>query len=241
MLLTYSSLISYGLSIFLTFAAAAVFALVAGITFHEFSHAVTALFLGDHTAESRGRVSLDPRRHLEPIGAILICLVGFGWGKPTPVNPYQLRHGPKTGRAIVSAAGPVSNILLACLAAIPIRLGIVHWMNLFNHINIDVAHWSLEQFVGLFLSALIFFNVVLAVFNLLPIAPLDGFAVALGLLPRDLAMSFAQLEQYGPGILLLLIVLPFLTNGRYGVLFKIMSPFINAIINGLTGAHQVFT
>jgi Zn-dependent protease len=251
LLLTYSSLISYGLSIFLTFAAAAVFALVAGITFHEFSHAVTALYLGDHTAESRGRVSLDPRRHLEPIGAFLICLVGFGWGKPTPVNPYQLRHGPKTGRAIVSAAGPVSNILLAATAAIPIRLGIVHWMTPFPVLLRfsngfvagvpDVSNWSVKEFAGLFLSALIVFNVVLAVFNLLPIAPLDGFSVALGLLPRDLAMSFARLEQYGPGILLLLIALPFLTNGRYGVLFKIMSPFINAIINGLTGAHQVFT
>lgn len=80
MLLTYSDLITYGVLIFLTFAAAAVFALIAGITFHEFSHAATALFLGDHTAESRGRISLDPRRHLEPIGAVLICLVGFGWG-----------------------------------------------------------------------------------------------------------------------------------------------------------------
>lgn len=162
-----------------------------------------------------------------------------------------MRHGPKTGRAIVSAAGPISNLLLAGLAAVPIRLGLVHWMTpfpvLFRFSNgfvagvPDVNSWGIKEFAGLFLSALIVFNVVLAVFNLLPIAPLDGFAVAVGLLPRDLSMSFARLEQYGPGILLILIALPFLTNGRYGLLFKIMSPFINVIINGLTGAHQVFT
>src|SRR5581483_4545596 len=122
--LTYSDLLSVSFSLFLTFAAAGIVALVCGITVHEFSHAITAYRLGDDTACRLGRCSLNPIRHLDPAGAFLLLIAGFGWGKPTPVNPYRLRNGPEAGRAMVAAAGPISNVLLAAVASIPMHLGL---------------------------------------------------------------------------------------------------------------------
>src|SRR4051812_28536192 len=155
-----------------------------------------------------GRVSLNPMRHLEPFGAMMLLFAGFGWGKPVPVNPYRLRNGPTTGRAMVAAAGPLANLLLATIASIPLRLGLADWRSPFL-IPRSIDSWGTSEYLGLFLSSIIIFNVVLCVFNLLPIAPLDGFSVAVGLLPRDMAQPLARLEQYGPGILMLLLVMPF--------------------------------
>ena len=230
LLLTYSDLIGQSLWLFVTFFGAVVTALVAGIAFHEFSHAFVADRLGDHTARAMGRVSLNPVRHLDPTGTVFLLLGGFGWGKPVPVNPLRLRHGPHTGRAMVAAAGPVSNLLLASLASVPMHLGLVDLSSPFR-VPFSVSSWGIDQYVGLYLGSIIIFNIVLAVFNLLPIAPLDGFAVAVGLLPRDLAMSVARLEPYGPGILLILVAMPFLTGGQFSILYEVMSP----VINGLTG------
>jgi Zn-dependent protease len=162
---------------------------------------------------------------------------GFGWGKPVPVNPYRLRHGPQTGRALVAAAGPVSNILLATLASLPMHLGLVDLTSPFR-VPFSVSSWGVEQYLGLYLGSLIIFNIVLAVFNLLPIAPLDGFAVAVGLLPRDLGLSLARLEPYGPGILLLLIAMPFVTAGQISILHEIMSPVINGLTELIAGGGR---
>lgn len=235
MLLTYSDLLSQSLLLFVTFFGAVVTALVAGISFHEFSHAFVADRLGDGTARMMGRVSLDPRRHLDPAGTFFLFLAGFGWGKPTPVNPNRLRLRPPTGRAVVAGAGPISNLLLAALASLPIHAGVVPWHSPFL-IPFRLGSWAVDDYAGLYLSSLIVFNVVLAVFNLLPIAPLDGFAVAVGLLPRDLSLSFARLEQYGPLILILLLVMPFVTRGEVSVLHSLMSPLINGITEFLSGS-----
>jgi Zn-dependent protease len=231
LLLAYSDLLEHGLLLFLTFAGAVVTALIAGVAFHEFSHALVADRLGDHTARALGRVSLNPLRHLDPAGTVFMMIAGFGWGKPVPVNSYRLRHGPQTGRAIVAAAGPLSNILLAMLAALPLHFGLVDWRSPFRDIPFSTSSWGLNEYLGLYLGSLIIFNIVLAVFNLLPIAPLDGFAVAVGLLPRDLSMTVARLEPYGPGILMILLVLPYISGGSISLLHEVMSP----IINGLTG------
>jgi Zn-dependent protease len=234
LLFFYSDLLSESLLLFLTFFGAVVFALVAGISFHEASHAFTADRLGDRTARLMGRVSLNPMRHLDPVGTTVLMIGGFGWGKPVPVDPRRLRNGPEAGRAMVAAAGPVSNLLLALIASIPIHLGLVDWWSPFL-VPRSVSDWVLGDYIGLFLSAVIVFNVVLAVFNLLPIAPLDGFAVAVGLLPRDMSLSFARLEQYGPGILMLLLVLPFVTAGHISILHEVMSPLINGLTNLISG------
>ncbi|HLG10765.1 MAG TPA: site-2 protease family protein [Dehalococcoidia bacterium] len=230
MLFAYSEYLDDGLFVFLVLFGSAITALVTGIGFHEFSHAFAADRLGDDTARLRGRVSLNPLRHLDPAGTALMLIIGFGWGKPTPVNPNKLRHGPVTGRAIVAAAGPVSNFLMATLAAVPFQLDMLHF-----GLPLDVSTWGFSDYASLYLGALIILNVLLGVFNLIPVAPLDGFAVALGLLPRDLARSAAQLEQYGPPILMLLIALPYITGGEFSILRGVMVPIVNTIVDAISG------
>jgi Zn-dependent protease len=233
LLVTYSDLLSESLLLFVTFFGAVIVALVAGISFHECCHAVTADRLGDRTARMMGRISLNPLRHLEPVGTMFMLLIGFGWGKPVMVNPNRLRNGPEAGRAMVAAAGPLSNLLLAAVASIPIHLDVVPWHSPF--LIVRTGGWDTGDYVGLFLASLVIFNVILAVFNLLPIAPLDGFAVAVGLLPRDMGRSFAQLEQYGPAILMMLFILPFLTGGQINILGGIISPVIDTFTELLSG------
>lgn len=239
MLLTYSELLQESFLLFATFFGAVVVALLAGIAFHEFSHAFTADRLGDPTARALGRVSLNPMRHLDPTGTVMMMIAGFGWGKPVPVNPRLLRNGPQTGRAMVAAAGPLANILLAALASLPMHLGLVDWRSPFL-VPRSISNWELGDYAGLFLGAVIIFNVVLAVFNLLPLAPLDGFAVAVGLLPRDLSQTVASLERYGPMILLLLLVMPFVTQGQVSLLHEVMSPIINALLDLIVGGGRAF-
>jgi Zn-dependent protease len=234
LLITYLDLLSDSVAMFAVFFGSAIVALVAGITFHEFSHAFVADRLGDRTARMMGRVSLSPARHLDPAGSMFMLIAGFGWGKPVPVNPMRLRNGPETGRAMVAAAGPVSNLILAALAGLPIQLGLVDWWNpLTRPFTLD--QWSTGDYIALFLGAMIFFNLVLAVFNLLPFAPLDGFAVAVGILPRDLGMSVARLEKYGPLILMLLLLLPLVSQGQISILHEVMSPVINAFSRIIDG------
>jgi len=237
LLLTYSELLGIDVRLFLVFAGSVATALVLGIAFHEFSHAFTAYMLGDPTAKLQGRVTLNPICHLDPTGTAFLLLGGFGWGKPTPVNPYRLRNGPKTGRAMVAGAGPVSNIIMATVAAIPLRLGLVEWSSPFL-VPRSVADWGLNEYLSLFLTAIIIFNIFLAVFNLLPLAPLDGFAVAVGLLPGDLSREVAKLEQYGPAILMALILLPFVTQGEISILHQIMSPVINGLTELIAGGGR---
>ena len=199
--------------------------LIIAITFHEFSHAFVAAMLGDYTARGQGRLTLNPLSHLDPFGTILILFAGFGWGKPVPVNPAFLRIGYRSGMAVVSLAGPLSNIIAATAFAIPLRAGLA------NSEAVGLSVLGRTDVVGYALVSLVFWNLILAVFNLLPIAPLDGFKVALGLLPRNAANSFARLEPYGPGILLVIIALGFLSPN-----LRILSFFISPVLNLLSVA-----
>ena len=126
---------------------------------------------------------------------------------------------------------------MAVVAAIPLRVGLVDWRSPFL-VPRSVTDWGLNEYVSLFLTAIIIFNIFLAVFNLLPLAPLDGFAVAVGLLPRDLALEVAKLEQYGPAILMALILLPFVTSGQISILHQIMSPVINGLTELIAGGGR---
>ena len=201
----------------ITLAAFAV-ALIVGITVHEFSHAWSANQLGDHTARSQGRLTLNPVSHLDPLGTILIFVAGFGWGKPTPVSPQYLSIGPRPGMAVVALAGPISNMIVATLAALPFRLGTVSLSS-----GIDSQ----------FLEALILWNVVLAVFNLLPVAPLDGFKVALGILPRAAAAVFERTERFGMVILMIVVLVDVLSP--IGILSSILFPAIQFLARLLLG------
>ncbi|MEX0683851.1 MAG: site-2 protease family protein [Dehalococcoidia bacterium] len=222
------------------FITATITALIAGISFHEFSHAFVADSLGDRLPRSRGRVTLNPLAHLDPAGTVLLFLVGFGWGKPVPVNPNATAN-PKASLALTAGAGPVSNFLVAAIAGIPLRLDLVPWISPFVVFDVSdfallaTGHWGTDDYIGLYLTSIVLFSVILGVFNLIPIAPLDGFKVAVGLLPRDLSRSFAQLEQWGPLILIVLIALPIVTGGEFGILFEVMHPVIKALVHLFTG------
>lgn len=201
---------------FLIVVGLAVVALLLAITIHEFSHALLAHRLGDETAHRLGRLTLNPLAHLDPAGTLLLLLVGFGWGRPVPVNPYSLKGNPKTSMALVALAGPLSNFLMAGCLALPLR-----------------SAQDLPATLVEVLFRVYFFNLLLGAFNLIPIAPLDGFKVALGLLPRNLSYSFARLEPYGPGILMAIIGLGYFTS--FNPLWDVLSPIINGVSSVLLG------
>ena len=208
----------YALITLLTFA----LGIVVALSFHEFSHALSAHFLGDNTARSQGRLTLNPAAHIDPLGGVMLLVVGLGWAKPTPVNPSYLRGDPRSGMAIVALAGPVSNVLIATVAALPIRVGLI------DSEAVGFQNFFGGNMVEYVVASFVFWNLLIAAFNLLPIAPLDGFKVALGVLPRDAAVSFARLERSGPNILILLIMSGFVLG--FNPLFTLWAqPVINLL------------
>lgn len=207
-------------------------AILAAISVHEASHAWAAYRLGDDTARRMGRLSLNPLRHLDPLGTMMLLVAGFGWGKPVPVDAYRLRHGVKTGMALVSLAGPLSNFLVAGALGMLVRFGILSWHSPISYgvpFGQKTLLWMASDVVGYVIT----FNILLGVFNLIPIAPLDGFKVLLGLLPRAVAYSAARLEQYGP--MLLLTVVAFDVFFRTGILWSILSPALGLATRVLVG------
>jgi len=226
MLFRFFPLLTANPLLFVQLVTATVGSLLLAVTVHEASHALIAAWQGDNTARSLGRLSLNPLRHLDPVGSLALLFVGFGWGKPVPVNPYRLRDGVKVGGALVSLAGPAANLLTASLVALPVRLGLVSWHSPFAYTPFAqvTLGWITADVIGL----VIFYNIILGVFNLLPIAPLDGFKVALGLLPNQMAYSFARLEPYGPGILMILVLLAYLPIVNFS-LWDILGPVVRVV------------
>jgi Zn-dependent protease len=205
--------------------------LLVGFPIHEFSHALAAYRLGDGTAKLFGRLTINPIAHFDPIGGVLLAVTfigsaasgsafGFGWAKPTPVNPMNLLYG-RRGEAIVAAAGPISNLILAAAAAIPLRYLLGQ-----PELLADLA--MLAQVLSLF----VLINLVLMVFNLIPIPPLDGSKVLFAFLDRRTEYQIRPiLEQYGFVILLLLFFLP--PGGSIGG--RVLLPIIDALYNFLVG------
>lgn len=167
-----------------------IIAIVLGITVHEFMHAYTAHRLGDDTARLLGRLSLNPMAHLDPFGTLLLVLAGFGYGKPVPFNESRLRS--TMGVTFVALAGPFANLVLAALCAIPLRFSAA-----------SLLGGAYEQI----LTAIVLWNCVLAIFNLVPIPPLDGANVVYGLLPPRQQYSWRTYQQYGPFLLLFILLL----------------------------------
>lgn len=204
------------------------FALVVGITIHEFSHAWVADALGDPTARYQGRLTLNPVAHFDPLGAMMILYSvvvgwGFGWGKPVPVNPRHLRYGPRVGMALTSVAGPASNLLIAIVAATPFRLGL-----------------PLPGLLGQLILMMVYVNVGLALFNLLPIPPLDGYSVLNGLLSTirakwayDIVTQLDRLQAFGPMLFLLVIMADqFLPFSILGILLGKPAQWIFKVLMG---------
>lgn len=203
-------------------------ALVLSISIHEFSHAWSAYELGDSTARRMGRMTLNPIVHFDPIGALMIVFMaisgwGIGWGRPVPVNPYNLRGNTRVSMGLTAAAGPFSNLVLAALFAIPLRMEV-----------------PLPGLLASLVWTLVIVNVGLAVFNLIPLPPLDGFSVLQGLLgtlstrwARDLGSTLDRLAAYGPVLLLALLSLSWL--GGLNIIGQVLGPMMDAILNLLLG------
>jgi Zn-dependent protease len=205
-------------------------ALAVAISVHEFSHALAADRLGDPTPRVQGRLTLNPLAHLDPLGTIMLVLVRFGWGKPVQIDQFNLRH-PKRDQAIISLAGPFSNICTASVAAILIRLLFTLRLALLTQ---PVTGTFVMIVIGL-LEMIVIMNVMLGIFNLLPIHPLDGFKIVEGILPEEYARQWHELEPYG-FIFLLFFLFP--VFGGISLVSRFISPVVNIILSILLPGGQ---
>lgn len=202
---------------------------ILAITFHEAAHGYVAWKLGDPTAHQQGRVSFNPIRHIDPFGTVVLPLLLFiasgwilGWAKPVPVNPSRL-NSPRRDMVLVAAAGPLINLALAFISGALLAL---------------LGGAAAEpEFLRKLLTFSIYFNVLIGVFNLIPIPPLDGGRIAVGVLPGSLAFPLARLEPYGMWIVIgVLLIVPLVTyqlGGEINLFTALIQPVVNAIIDGI--------
>ncbi|MCH8340524.1 MAG: site-2 protease family protein [Chloroflexi bacterium] len=174
-----------------------VISMVVALTIHELAHGWTAFQLGDDTAQRAGRLTLNPLKHLDPLGSLMILFAGFGWAKPVPFDPYTVTRRTPAGVMLVAAAGPLSNLLMAIVASIPFQTGLL---------SSALASEGLLLYARPFLATFIYLNLILLFFNLLPVSPLDGEKVLTYFLPPSGQATMARLRPYGPMLLILLMV-----------------------------------
>ena len=206
---------------------ARVIVLVITFTIHELAHAWTATQFGDETPRQYGRLTLNPLAHLDPMGSLLLLVVGFGWAKPVPINPYALSRRSPAAVMWVSLAGPFSNLLMAILAAVPFRMGLV---------SVSAGLTTTRAILptpSQILVQFILINLLLCLFNLIPLAPLDGEKIIDYFLPPSLARVFENIRPYGPVILILLV----LVAPMFGVdvIGLIIMPPLRALFGLLVG------
>jgi len=189
-------------------------ALFVAITIHEFSHALAADFLGDPTPRLQKRLTLNPKAHLDPFGLLFLFFFGFGWGRPVEFDPFNLKN-PRRDAAIISLAGPTSNLILALILSILLKLFIFFKIK------------TLYTIGSLFFVPMIYLNVVLAVFNFLPIHPLDGFKIVGGVLPEKQAKDWYDLEKYG----IIFLLMMFFPLGKSSMIDLVIKPAVNFFLN----------
>lgn len=190
---------------------------------HEMAHAYAANAFGDDTPRLYGRLSFNPLIHLDLLGSLLLMISGFGWAKPVPINPFTLTRRSKAAPMLVSLAGPGSNILMGILAALVVRLGIM---------DLPMGT-AVSTLLSTFLFQFIFINLLLAVLNLIPVAPLDGEKVLEFFLPRSWSLQWEKIRPYGPAVLLVLFVAaPFL---GFDIIGNVLYPLVINIMRMLLG------
>jgi len=219
MLISYYKLLVGDPSSFLKLLTIICVSVLIAITVHEFCHAFIARILGDRTAQHLRRLTLNPFRHLDPLGAGMLLVVGFGWGRPVPVNVRNLRVG-KIGITLVALGGPISNVLLAFILAMLIRLDLLSWSSPYYLTPSSLMSGSLKDTLSQFVSMTIHFNLLLGLFNLIPIPPLDGSKMVEGLTPSKYYFLYQRLESYGPIVLVCIIGLDITFNT--GLLWRII-------------------
>ncbi len=200
-----------------------VIGLIVGFTLHEYAHSRSAYELGDRQQVYSGRLTLDPRAHLEPVGIILAILVGFGWAKPVPVNVNAFYPNEQRGLMLTALAGPVTNLIIGMVVGVAMRLLQV------------VGILGSTGFIYEVLFTIVFFNFVLFLFNLIPLAPLDGWKILLGLLPAHQARDLARYERESTLGLMLLLLFPLalpVVPSPLGVIFGPIIRFLMTIALG---------
>jgi Zn-dependent protease len=185
-----------------------IFALIFAITLHEFAHAAATTYLGDSTPKFAGRLSLNPLKHLDPMGTLFLFIAGFGWGKPVPYDPHFVKHG-RWGIALIGLSGPITNFIVAFFLGTFLKTGLIHY-----------------PFTNIFLIT-IFINIILGVFNLIPVPPLDGSKLLEAILPENKQYIVQKFEQKGPIILFTLIIADNILG--LGILSKILGPIFNFV------------
>ena len=200
------------------------FVLLTSFSVHEFAHAWTANYFGDLTPKQNGRLTLNPLAHLDPIGSLLLLVAGFGWAKPVPVNPYTLQRHSPSAMMWVSLAGPLSNLVMAMVAAIPFRIGLVSTLDAQMALASRSSHFfpTIPQLLWVFIQI----NLLLMLFNLLPIAPLDGEKILEYFLPPAGSKFLESIRPFGPMILLAVVFLGLLGYIIYPPLSLLMSVLI---------------
>jgi Zn-dependent protease len=224
--------------------------LVIGFTLHEWGHAWSAYRLGDNTPYYQGRLTLNPRAHIEPIGIILALIAGFGWAKPVAVNPGAFYPNEKRGLVIVSLFGPLMNLILAFGFGLLIRLLTVG--GLFESqlgvlvgsgklIEYGVGSGEVLTFTYQVLGTVVLFNLVLFLFNLIPLAPLDGYKIAVGTLPREYSSALIRYEKETTLALMLLIILGAMSAGRFNLLWMVLGPPLRFLYQAFTSFYPILT
>jgi Zn-dependent protease len=204
-----------------------IFVLLTAFAVHEFAHAWTADRFGDPTPRNNGRLTLNTMAHLDPMGSLMLIAVGFGWAKPVPVNPYALSRRSSSAMMWVSLAGPASNFLMALLAAIPFQLGLV------SQFGALVSSGQILPSLDKLLWEFVYINLLLMLFNLIPLAPLDGEKILYYLLPVSGQRVMENIRPYGPIILLAVVFIGPLLG--FSVLGSILGPPLTAMLSVLTG------
>jgi len=206
------------------------------ITIHELAHGFTAYKLGDNTAKNMGRLTLNPIKHIDPVGMLMILFVGFGWAKPVPVDMRNFKH-PKWYMGLTALAGPVSNIILAVIVILILGL-ISSTLGVFIDFSGDVMHYTNETglAIGIMIKNAITLSIALAIFNMLPIPPLDGSKVLFSLLPEKAYMKLMRYERFGMYALLAIIISQYFIG--ISIIYLIIGRPIEVIIGWLSPLYE---